>query len=77
MLTRKEQDFYLVQRIDLHNYLKKEAQKTAILHTGCKIVGINIENPHVVLDDGREFTGDLLLGADGAHVRFHEFKSAI
>jgi salicylate hydroxylase len=44
------------------------ALETAVLHTGCKIVDVNIEEPRVLLDDGREFTADLLLGADGVHV---------
>lgn len=47
------------------------ALKTAVLHTGCKIVDVNTEDPRVILDDGREFTADLLLGADGVHVRQH------
>lgn len=62
-------EFYLVHRVDLHNYLKYRAEQTATLHTGCKITSINIkgEQPSVTLDDGRIFTGDLLLGADGLH----------
>ena len=48
--------------------MKKQALKTATLHTSCKIVSINIDEARVILDDGREFRGDLLLGADGVHV---------
>jgi hypothetical protein len=62
------QEWYLVHRVDLHNCLKQRASETATLHTGCTIVRIDIDNSLVVLDDGREFTADVLLGADGAHV---------
>lgn len=58
----------MVHRVDLHNRLKQRASETATLHTGCTIVKIDIDNSLVVLDDGREFTADVLLGADGAHV---------
>ncbi|KAE8406809.1 hypothetical protein BDV37DRAFT_45877 [Aspergillus pseudonomiae] len=63
-------EWYLVHRVDLHNYLKERLSRTqATLHLGCKITNINIESdqPTVMLDDGREFTCDLLLGADGLH----------
>ncbi|OGM45891.1 hypothetical protein ABOM_006036 [Aspergillus bombycis] len=63
-------EWYLVHRVDLHNYLKERLNRTeATLHLGCKITNINIESeqPTVTLDDGREFTCDLLLGADGLH----------
>lgn len=60
----------MVHRVDLHNSLKQRASEMATLHTGCAIVRIDIDNSLVVLDDGREFTADVLLGADGAHVRW-------
>lgn len=65
------QEWYLVHRVDLHNYLKQRALQTATLHMGCKIVGIDVdsERPSVTLDNGDRFEGDLLLGADGLHVR--------
>ncbi|KAE8346429.1 hypothetical protein BDV24DRAFT_176388 [Aspergillus arachidicola] len=68
--TLIEEEWYLVHRVDLHNYLKERLARTqATLHLGCKITHINIESdqPTVTLDDGREFTCDLLLGADGLH----------
>ncbi|OJK00091.1 hypothetical protein ASPACDRAFT_51918 [Aspergillus aculeatus ATCC 16872] len=62
-------EWYLVHRVDLHNYLKQRAMQTATLHMGCKIVGIDVdsERPSVTLDNGARFEGDLLLGADGLH----------
>jgi salicylate hydroxylase len=59
-----------VHRVDLHNHLKKCALETATLHTQCKIVNVVLEGsrPSVTLEDGRIFTADLLLGADGIHV---------
>ncbi|KAE8131598.1 hypothetical protein BDV38DRAFT_275817 [Aspergillus pseudotamarii] len=68
--TLIEQEWYLVHRVDLHNYLKERLNRTqATLHLGCKITKIDIESdqPTVTLDDSREFTCDLLLGADGLH----------
>lgn len=63
----------MVHRVDLHNYLKYRAQQVGALHTGCKIITIDIkgEQPFVELDDGRAFTCDLLLGADGLNVMIH------
>ncbi|KAL2827944.1 hypothetical protein BDW59DRAFT_53118 [Aspergillus cavernicola] len=60
-------EYYLVHRADLHNALKDRARQTAEIHTGCKIVDIDISTnrPSVTLDDGRIFKGDLLIGADG------------
>ncbi|KAL5357124.1 FAD/NAD(P)-binding domain-containing protein [Aspergillus floccosus] len=60
-------EWYLAHRVDLHNHLKYRAQQTATLHTGCNITQLDLEGerPTVKLDDGREFSCDLLLGADG------------
>ncbi|KAJ5733984.1 hypothetical protein N7493_002770, partial [Penicillium malachiteum] len=62
-------EWYLVHRVDLHNYLKSRALETAELHTKCKITAIDINSsrPSVTLEDGRVFEADLLLGADGLH----------
>ncbi|RAK95836.1 FAD/NAD(P)-binding domain-containing protein [Aspergillus ibericus CBS 121593] len=62
-------EWYLVHRVDLHNYLKQRALETATLHMGCKIVNIDVasERPSVTLDNGERFEGDILLGADGLH----------
>ncbi|KAL4892011.1 FAD/NAD(P)-binding domain-containing protein [Aspergillus ambiguus] len=60
-------EWYLVHRVDLHNYLKYRAQQTATLYTGCNITTLHLDGdrPMAKLDDGREFSCDLLLGADG------------
>ncbi|OKL58155.1 hypothetical protein UA08_06511 [Talaromyces atroroseus] len=42
----------IVHRVDLHNHLKKQALKTATLHTACKIFSINIDERRVILEDG-------------------------
>ncbi|KAJ5730835.1 uncharacterized protein N7483_005343, partial [Penicillium malachiteum] len=62
-------EWYLVHRVDLHNYLKNRALETADLHTKCKITAIDINSsrPSVTLEDGRVFEADLLIGADGLH----------
>jgi len=40
-----------------------------VLHTGCKISKIDVDDGRVTLEDGRRFHGDVLLGADGVHVK--------
>ncbi|OQD62176.1 hypothetical protein PENPOL_c013G08246 [Penicillium polonicum] len=67
-------EFYLVHRVDLHNHLKKRALETATLHTQCKIIDADLEGarPSVILDDGRIFNADLLLGADGIHSQLRQ-----
>lgn len=67
-LTNEE--WYLVHRVDLHNYLKQCAIRTATLHMGCKIVNIDVDSPRpsVTLNNGERYEADLLLGADGLHV---------
>ncbi|GCB25407.1 3-hydroxybenzoate 6-hydroxylase 1 [Aspergillus awamori] len=62
-------EWYLVHRVDLHNYLKQRAIQTATLHMGCKIVNIDLDSqrPSVTLDNGDRHEADLLLGADGLH----------
>ncbi|OJJ34533.1 hypothetical protein ASPWEDRAFT_185018 [Aspergillus wentii DTO 134E9] len=67
--SKWQAEFYLVHRVELHNFLKKRALETSTLHTGCAIVDADVESarPSVTLQDGRVFEGDLLLGADGAH----------
>ncbi|KAL4787019.1 hypothetical protein BJX76DRAFT_345859 [Aspergillus varians] len=64
---RWQAEYYLVHRCDLHGALKEQALKRADVHTGCEIVAINstTSRPSVILDDGRVFEGDVLIGADG------------
>ncbi|KAJ5929879.1 hypothetical protein N7454_006829 [Penicillium verhagenii] len=64
-----QDEWYLVHRVDLHNYLKECALKTATLHTKCAItrIDVNSARPSVTLEDGRTFEADILLGADGLH----------
>ncbi|OJJ43185.1 hypothetical protein ASPZODRAFT_136370 [Penicilliopsis zonata CBS 506.65] len=68
-------EWYLVHRVDLHSHLKEHALKTATLHTGCRIEEIDYTSPRVVLSDGRVFTADLLLGADGVHSQVRTYVS--
>lgn len=44
-------------------------QEEIVLHTACKISKIDVDEARVTLEDGRRFHGDVLLGADGVHVR--------
>ncbi|KAF4630292.1 hypothetical protein G7Y89_g7841 [Cudoniella acicularis] len=64
-----------MHRQDLHNELLRLAldnsnydHETAFqLHRGVTIVRVDAENATIELDDGRIFSGDLLIGADGIH----------
>lgn len=73
-LTETPKEWYLVHRVDLHNKLKSEATSTSRpgapvqLHLACKVTDMDLASATVTLEDGRTFTGDLLLGADGLHV---------
>lgn len=67
-LYRKE--WYYIQRHAFHNALREKAlQEEIVLHTGCKISNIDVNDGRVTLEDGRRFHGDVLLGADGIHVK--------
>lgn len=61
----------LAQRIDLHAELKREVLDPARegpspeLLLGVKIASLDVDRGIVKLDDGRTFTGDLIVGADG------------
>lgn len=62
-----------VHRQDLHQELKRLVVDpqgegpVPTLELGCKIVGIDVDTGRVRLDDGRVFSGDAVLGADGLH----------
>jgi salicylate hydroxylase len=70
LISNVSQEWYLVHKVDLHNHLNKLALETATLHTRCKITATDISGQRlsVILDDGRIFEADILLGADGLHV---------
>jgi 2-polyprenyl-6-methoxyphenol hydroxylase-like FAD-dependent oxidoreductase len=65
----------LCHRIDLHNALKEIATreygkgKPVVIHLQSKVVGVDIERPSITLQTGKSIVGDLILGADGVHVR--------
>lgn len=66
-------DWYLTHRVDFHNALKAAAVSAdrdgepVTLHTACKVVSVDEAAGTVTLEDGREFHGDVILGADGVH----------
>ena len=79
-LTRLK-EWFLVHRVDLHNKLKSEATSTSRpgvpvkLHLACNVTDMDLANARVTLQDGRIFEGDVLLGADGLHVRLAAWET--
>lgn len=73
------QPWQLIHRIDLHEGLKTmalDAKGTGVpatLHLRTKVVACDPHKPSITLEDGRSFEGDLVLGADGLHVRITLF----
>jgi salicylate hydroxylase len=65
--------FDLIHRADLHDGLKKLAfaadgeGPVPELLLGCRIQSIDASAAAVTLEDGRTFTGDLIIGSDGTH----------
>ncbi|OQE12794.1 hypothetical protein PENFLA_c062G08054 [Penicillium flavigenum] len=63
----------LAHRIDLHNNLKKIATTATKTHnaiplrTGSRIAQVDAETATIMLEDGSQFEGDVVLGADGVH----------
>lgn len=68
------QDWYLIHRAHIHEALKNLALSEdgpglpAQLRLGCKITGLDSRSGTITLDSGESFSGDLIIGADGAHV---------
>lgn len=64
----------MLHRAHLHQSLKdavlsEEGPGTpAALHLACRIVALDTEKATLSLEDGRQFSGDLIVGADGVHV---------
>lgn len=64
----------MTHRVDWHEALKTAALSTngdgepVMLHTACNVVSIDEAAGTVSLEDGREFKGDVFIGADGVHV---------
>jgi len=64
----------LAHRVQLHNELKRMATTKegkgppAVLHTSAEVIDIDPQKGTVTLKDGKVYTGDLVLGADGVGV---------
>lgn len=69
------QKWLLVHRAHLHTALRKKATEKAgegspaTLVLGNKVVAVDPENAQVTLESGEKVAGDVLIGADGVHVR--------
>jgi salicylate hydroxylase len=73
LLQSFDSPFDLIHRADLHDALKQfalsETREAPIpeLLLGCRITEIDAVAGTVSLEDGREFRGDIIIGADGVH----------
>jgi salicylate hydroxylase len=69
--------WFFFHRVDLHNELKKLAFDTpgegppAILRLGCKVASVDAATASLTLSDGSIIKSDVVIGADGIHVRHH------
>lgn len=66
------QEWLLIHRAHLHEALKAKAQASgkgqpAVLHTQCKVAGIDPHAATLTLEDGRIVQGNVVIGADGVH----------
>lgn len=67
----------LVHRAHLHTALREAATskegkgKPATLRLASKVASVDPEKAEVTLESGEKISADVLLGADGVHVRFH------
>ncbi|KAK9592166.1 hypothetical protein V6Z92_005195 [Aspergillus fumigatus] len=70
---RWQHQWLLAHRIDLHNQLKRAATSTdagreAIpFRTASRVVHVDPASATITLEDGTQFQGDLVVGADGVH----------
>ncbi|KAI6997811.1 FAD/NAD(P)-binding domain-containing protein [Hortaea werneckii] len=67
--------WHLAHRAHLHTALRNMATDSngkgtpAKLHLACRVKSVDPDSATITLEDGSEFHGDLLIGADGVHSR--------
>ncbi|KAI7656208.1 FAD/NAD(P)-binding domain-containing protein, partial [Hortaea werneckii] len=67
--------WHLAHRAHLHTALRNLATDSdgkgtpAKLHLACRVKSVDSDSATITLEDGSEFHGDLLIGADGVHSR--------
>ncbi|KAL3435979.1 hypothetical protein BDV09DRAFT_203682 [Aspergillus tetrazonus] len=70
---RWQHQWLLAHRVDLHNQLKKIAMspdgvyEAIPFRTGSRVVQVDPGTATLTLEDGSQFHGDMLVGADGVH----------
>ncbi|OJJ47364.1 hypothetical protein ASPZODRAFT_166563 [Penicilliopsis zonata CBS 506.65] len=70
---RWQHEWLLAHRVDLHNQLKEAVQTPAedgsviAFHTASRVTSVDAATGTVVLADGSQHTGDVIVGADGVH----------
>ncbi|OQE07275.1 hypothetical protein PENVUL_c014G01135 [Penicillium vulpinum] len=67
-----QHEWLLIHRAHLHEGLKDKAKapgkgKPVTLHTSSKVTGIDPKTATVILENGTEIRGDVVIGADGVH----------
>lgn len=69
--------------MQLHDELKRAATAAtgagppAVLRTSAVVVGVDTSTATITLDDGSQFSGDLIIGADGVSVSNYSFPDCI
>ncbi len=67
--------YYFVHRVDLHNELKLLARTAgAEIRLGCEVQHMDCEHGTFTTKNGQVYQKDLIIAADGLHVRVHCYR---
>lgn len=66
--------YLLIHRADYQRILHEEAKSLGVdVHMSTRVVSVNTEAPLVTTETGQQYTGDVIVGADGIRSKVREF----